>query len=492
MKTNKRTDTKTAMKLALACAALGWLCCQPGNVAHAQTAYSNLSPDLQEVVKLSQSHMGDDVIVNYIRSSGKSYHLSADDIIYLNGQGVSQGVISALQTAGAAGVNPPPVVSTPVVPPQAPPPTPQAAMPVLPPPAEVPAPAPEINFQYFHDQLSPFGSWVNLGGVMYWHPDQAIAANPDWRPYYDMGQWAETDNGLFWQSDYTWGDIPFHYGRWILNPVYGWLWAPDYVWGPAWVFWRHAEVDGCIGWAPLPVGAVFLDGVFMFNGVRVGLDFDFGLGESCFTFVDYDHFHEGFFRMRGHEWGYHIGHERLHEFYGRSILRNEFRHDEHGRFVNNGIGRDRIEHLTHVTHSNFEERHPVGDRNLLAKQREEHSFAGHTGRPVTGNTEHRGEVNTGSHGLVNSGTHGEVTSASHNEINSGSHFGSGNTGNASHPGAGEPDRMLSKGGGNTASQNNSVSKVFRPPTPTGPSGGNNGPHGNPGNNSPAKGNPNKK
>ena len=55
---------------------------------------------------------------------------------------------------------------------------------------------------------------------MYWRPDAAIAANPDWRPYYDMGQWVQTDNGLFWQSDYTWGDIPFHYGRWVLNPVW--------------------------------------------------------------------------------------------------------------------------------------------------------------------------------------------------------------------------------------------------------------------------------
>ena len=40
----------------------------------------------------------------------------------------------------------------------------------------------------------------------------------------------------------------------------------------------------------------------MFNGVRVGVDFDFGLGEACFTFVGHDHFHEGFFRMRDREY----------------------------------------------------------------------------------------------------------------------------------------------------------------------------------------------
>ena len=469
MKSNKMINMTATLKAALAGAAIGWLCWQTGIVCHAQTAASNLSPDLQEVVKLSQSHMGDDVIVTYIRSSGKSYKLSADDILYLNGQGVSQGVISALQNTGAANSSPAPGVPAPATSPSPssqPAPvqvvinqygTPGSTAPApaaapVPPAAPTGAPpegGPEINFQYFHDQLSPFGSWVVVGGQQYWHPDQAIAANPDWRPYYDMGQWAQTDNGLFWQSDYTWGDIPFHYGRWILNPVYGWLWAPDYVWGPAWVFWRHAEGDASIGWAPMPVGAVFLDGVFMFNGLRVGLDFDFGLGESCFTFVGYDHFHEGFFRMRGHEWGYHIGHERLHSFYGRSVIRNEFRRDEHGRFVNNGIGRDRIEHLTHVTHSNFEERHPVGDRNLLAKQREEHTGARNVG--------HSGGINSGSHvaggSAGNTGNTGTGNAGHSGGVNSGSHVGGGGgAGNTGHTGTGNPD-------------NGSVNKVFRPPTP---------------------------
>jgi hypothetical protein len=256
---------------------------------------------------------------------------------------------------------------------------------------------------------------------MYWHPDQAIAANPDWRPYYDMGQWVQTDNGLYWQSDYTWGDIPFHYGRWVLNPSLGWLWAPDYTWGPAWVFWRHAEGDAAIGWAPLPVGAVFVDGVFMFNGVRVGADFDFGLGETCFVFVGYDHFHEGFFRMRGHEWAYHIDRQRLHGFYGRSVLRNDFRKDEHGRFVNNGIGRDRIERLTHVEHANFEVRNPVGDRNRLVAQRAEDV---RNRNPVVGKP---GEQRPGQP-----------------------------VGRPGEPGHGQF--------GNSGGQ--SVSKVFRPPTPT--------------------------
>lgn len=482
-------NKSSTLTIVIACAAIAWLCWNPGNVCQAQTPAPGLSPDLQEVVKLSQARMGDDVIKNFISSTGKAYPLSADDIIYLNSQGVSPGVISALQ-ATAAKPAPAPAYQPPTAPP--PPPMPAAMPNNVPPPdtggapeaaQPAPPPQPEVNFDYFQAQLAPFGSWVNIGGVMYWHPDQAIAANPDWRPYYDMGQWVQTDNGLFWQSDYTWGDIPFHYGRWVLDPYRGWLWAPDYTWGPAWVFWRHAEVDGAIGWAPLPVGAVFVGDAFFFNGVRVGVDFDFGLGEGCFTFVGYDHFHEGFFRMRGHEWGYHIGHERLHGFYGRSVIRNEFRRDEHGRFVNNGIGRERLEKVTHgrLAHSGFEERHPVGDRNQLAKERETHSGAagnghngvgtaghgngiGNTGHTEVGTAGHGNEGNSGTHvggnGVGNTGHTGVGTTGHGNEGSSGVHPGGnagvGNSGNAGtgHSGA---------GASGTSSSSSSVSKVFRPP-----------------------------
>jgi hypothetical protein len=100
----------------------------------------------------------------------------------------------------------------------------------------------------------------------------------------------------------------------------------------------------------------------------VGLDFDFGLGFGCFNFVDYGHFHEGIFRMRGHEWAYHVDNVRIHNYYTHSVVRNDFRRDDHGRFVNDGIGRDRIQQLTHVEHASFVERNPVGDRNRLAVQ----------------------------------------------------------------------------------------------------------------------------
>jgi hypothetical protein len=367
--------------------------------------------------------MPDEVIRNYIASTGKAYRLSADDILYLNGQGVSPAVISALQTAA-------PAVAESAPPPPGPAPAPAYNPAPQPPGVAVsatvgaaPPPPPEVNFEYFHDQLAPFGTWVNINGVMYWRPDQAIAVNPDWRPYYDMGQWVETDNGLYWQSDYTWGDIPFHYGRWVLYPGSGWLWCPDYVWGPAWVFWREDAVDGAIGWAPLPVGAVFVNGGFMFNGVAVGLDFDFGLSFGCFTFVGYDHFHEGFFRMRGHEWAYHIDHDRLHSFYSHSVVRNDFHRDDHGRFVNNGIGRDRVEHLTHVEHANFEERTPVGDRNRLATTRTEDQHRTSGGSEGPGHPQAQDHAFTGNPGISHetaNPAHESTFSAGHSGMTSGS------------------------------------------------------------------------
>ena len=81
-----------SMKMVLACAMM--VCA--GRFCYGQVAPTDLSPDVQEVLKLSQQHMDDSFITNYIISTGKLYKLSADDIIYLNNQGVSQGVINTL------------------------------------------------------------------------------------------------------------------------------------------------------------------------------------------------------------------------------------------------------------------------------------------------------------------------------------------------------------------------------------------------------------
>ncbi|HKS37863.1 MAG TPA: DUF6600 domain-containing protein, partial [Verrucomicrobiae bacterium] len=121
-----------------------------------------------------------------------------------------------------------------------------------------------------------------------WQPTVAVVS-AGWRPYCDRGRWVWTDAGWYWQSDYSWGWIPFHYGRWHLSPASGWVWVPDTVWGPAWVTWRYS--DAYCGWAPLPPRCYYDVGFgFRFRGSRVGIGFDFGLGYDYYTFVPLNRF----------------------------------------------------------------------------------------------------------------------------------------------------------------------------------------------------------
>src|SRR6185436_19543403 len=90
-----------------------------------------------------------------------------------------------------------------------------------------------------------------------WRPTVSVVS-PGWRPYCQRGRWLYTDCGWYWQSDYTWGWAPFHYGRWQCHDRWGWMWLPDRTWGPAWVTWRHSR-DYC-GWAPLPPGCHYESG----------------------------------------------------------------------------------------------------------------------------------------------------------------------------------------------------------------------------------------
>jgi hypothetical protein len=72
-------------------------------------------------------------------------------------------------------------------------------------------------------------------------------------PYVTNGAWVATNTGWYWQSGYTWGVVPFHYGRWVQLAA-SWAWVPGSNFSPAWVDWRSG--GGWMGWAPLgPRGA---------------------------------------------------------------------------------------------------------------------------------------------------------------------------------------------------------------------------------------------
>ena len=289
-----------------------------GSVALAQ----NLSPGVMDVGKLAAAHVPEDNIVNFVKASGIAYHLTPDDIIYLNGQGVTANVLALMQNSA-------PAAPAPEAAPAGPPPTPAP-----PPPDASAAPAPVINLPYFQAQLGPYGTWVDLppyGPV--WRPGAAMN-DPGWHPYCQGGHWVMTDAGWYWQADDPWGAVVFHYGRWRFDENNGWVWVPGYNWAPSWVAWRRS--DGFYGWAPLPPHAEFVAGVgIAIGGVAVAADFDFGLHASAFTFVGFDHLWE-------HDYGVvMLPSARIEVVFGASIVQNSY-HLDHGRFVVEGFGRDDV------------------------------------------------------------------------------------------------------------------------------------------------------
>jgi hypothetical protein len=325
-----------------ACIAAGCIVWMGNYDSRAQPAPVDLPKGVQDVVKLSRAGMTEEVILAQIKRAGASYSLTADQLIYLSNQGVSQNVIKALLPASSAA---PTVNGSPTPLPVAPPPgdagptgiyapTPLMRANVTSP--QVPPPA-TVSFDYFHDQLAPYGAWMEIAGYgRCWRPTVS-ATDPFWRPYCEQGHWIYTDGGWFWQSDFPWGEIAFHYGRWFQDSA-GWVWAPGYDWAPAWVCWRHAG-EYC-GWAPLPPAAVFRAGVGLEFGGRLALDVDFGLGPGAFVFVPYDHFWDHNLR------GFILPRERAEFVFRRSVVTNGYRTD-HGRFVIEGVGRERIAGYTH-------------------------------------------------------------------------------------------------------------------------------------------------
>jgi hypothetical protein len=99
--------------------------------------------------------------------------------------------------------------------------------------------------------VSPYGDWIPLAGVgTVWRP----RVGAQFVPYGSSGRWVYSEEGWFFESEYPWGWAAFHYGNWLLDPIYGWVWLPGRVWAPAWVEWRVG--GGFVGWAPLaPPGA---------------------------------------------------------------------------------------------------------------------------------------------------------------------------------------------------------------------------------------------
>jgi hypothetical protein len=225
---------------------------------------ADLSPAMAEVIRLAESRVDPDVILAFIQNSGQTYSPTADEVLYLSHLGVPQSVIAALfpgqpEQTGAMAVVTPPAVSE-AAPPQ------------------------EANSNLFTEALAPYGNWVQVPDYgAAWQP-AVEAANPEWKPYVDDGQWINSDSGWYWQSDYPWGWAPFHYGGWVNATQFGWVWVPGKTWGPAWVAWR--STPSYVGWAALPPGvSLNVLSQLTFSGHPVTPGFDFGVALSSYVFV---------------------------------------------------------------------------------------------------------------------------------------------------------------------------------------------------------------
>ena len=150
----------------------------------------------------------------------------------------------------------------------------------------------EVTLNFFYDNLSPYGSWIDVGDYGYCFQPGVAADNPDWRPYAD-GYWAYTDAGWTWVSYEDFGWATYHYGRWADLADYGWVWVPGYEWAPAWVSWRTG--GDYVGWAPLPP----VDNrVYEGRAITGPVDVEFGIGPLYYNFVDIRYIGEPVLRGR--------------------------------------------------------------------------------------------------------------------------------------------------------------------------------------------------
>ncbi len=292
----------------------------------------NLSPGLAEIIKLAQSNVSEEVLLAYIGNSTFAFNPSAEEILYLTDLGVSDAVITALVNRGkfnVAAANSPRenvatnVYTAPLVPPQ------------IPEAAQVIAPTEPITINHFYETLAPYGNWVEVADYgLCWQPS-VVVVNSNWRPYGDRGRWLYTDCGWYWQSDYSWGWAPFHYGRWFNDYRRGWVWAPDNIWGPSWVSWRYSS-DYC-GWAPLPPAAIFRPGFgFSFFDSNVGLNFEFGLTADLFTFVPTRRFCDRA------PYRFAVPRTQSRNIFQNSTVINNYVQGNNNTIINEGIGHRRI------------------------------------------------------------------------------------------------------------------------------------------------------
>jgi len=248
-----------------------------------------LADEADDLIKLAQSGVDEEVLLAYIDQTPSPIDLSADDVLSLNDLGVSSRVISEALRHGRSDTvvtaNPIQDTGTTLTHGTAVSETVATVSSSLVAPQEK-----DLNISYFYEALNPYGIWRYVDNVWCWQPN-ATVFDYYWAPYCNHGHWVFTNVGWAWVSDYSWGWAAFHYGRWHRDRELGWLWTPGTEWGPAWVSWRTGP--NYYGWAPLPPKARYVhnDG-FYYGDKRVREDFEFELTAGDYLFVNTSHFYD--------------------------------------------------------------------------------------------------------------------------------------------------------------------------------------------------------
>ena len=306
-----------------------------------QQPQADLQTVIDGVVKLAQSGASEEVQIAYVQSQMVPRAPTAEEVVHLSDIGLSDQVVETMirasergmltsptledQSAGeqlVGSVPPPPsAVAPPVV--QSESTTVESQTVVVEQPVYVEQPLvvqQPVVVERYYAELNPYGTWLTVPDYgNCWRPTAAVV-DTSWRPYHHRGRWLYSDLGWYWQSDYSWGHIPFHYGRWANHRSHGWIWVPGNTWAPAWVSWRRSSTY--CGWAPLPPAARYSHG-FHYSGGGIHAHLEFGLGFADYCYVPLRHLHSA------HPYRHSVHRDRVRDIHGRTEVINQ-------HIVNNG------------------------------------------------------------------------------------------------------------------------------------------------------------
>jgi hypothetical protein len=112
----------------------------------------------------------------------------------------------------------------------------------------------------FRPALDPYGTWGDdpVYGTVWTPAPNEVGA--DFAPYETAGHWDYVDGDYSWVSDYAWGWVCFHYGRWAWSSG-RWVWIAGHLYAAAWVNWRMGDGEyAYLGWAPMPPSWLWMSG----------------------------------------------------------------------------------------------------------------------------------------------------------------------------------------------------------------------------------------